>query len=137
MISQLKNIYVDYDKMVLQITDSTSVLARAFNFGLNARNHPCHQEFYDTVGAWVHAFLETAPAPETVYEAAEHIITASTRYENEDSCAYMLAAQAHAMELIPLLSSERRAQLRDWFDARYPKKVRLPVQDKLYKLLRK
>ena len=136
-ITELKNLYDEYDKMIQDLTNSTSPLARAFNLGLNSRNHPCNQAFYDNVGKWVKDFLATSPSQQEVYEATAHILTAATRYQNEDSCAYMQAAQGHVADLIPLLCAQDRAELRDWYDNRYPKKVRLPIQDKIYKLLRK
>lgn len=136
-LAELKELYTKYEQTIEQTGKETSALSRMFNVGVTPRNHPANKEFYDGVARWVTEFLAEDHPYGQLLEATRHILETAAHKPPQKSDAhwYLMAAQAHAKPLIPLLTAEDRAALRDGFCVLYPKRHRMPLQDELLKLL--
>ena len=137
MIEQLKARYEQYRQESEEVLRKASPTDGLFGFGEDPRKNPCHDRFYEDVARWVREFAESNPSSAHAEAAVDQILRAPS--ENRDTAVfwYMYAAQKHAAPLIPLMSADSCAKLRDWYDGAYPKIDRMPVQKEIYKLLRK
>ncbi len=134
-LTELQKIYDQYAEDVRQVRQKASCFAGLFGMGDDPRKHPCHEAFYEAVGHWVEAFVQTGPAPEDVSAAVRYILEAAVLHWEEESCWYMYAAQKHAEALIPMLSRQTCGELRERYEQWYPPIERMPVQTKIYRML--
>ena len=130
----LRRIYEEYGQKLARVKAQASPASGLFGTYSEVKNAPCHQEFYDGVGAWVEAFLQTGPDEEAVFRAAEWILRGA---EGREDPWFYIAAQGHALALIPLLSPAHRQQLLLRYGEAYPRHMRLPVQREIWKALKK
>lgn len=134
-MEKLQEIYCAYTETLSKVVKKTSPLAGILGTGGGVKAHPCHEEFYENVGQWVDAFLEQQPEEFTVMEAARFILIAGAAHKGQPTHAMCFAAQGHVTKLIPLLSQESCAALREEYGSLYPESVRLPVNIQVYELL--
>lgn len=137
MLLLLKERYRKYEEEANLVRKKSSPADGLFGFGNDPKNHPCHELFYDDVGKWTRAFLAQEPDPQQSLAAARFLITAPAECSSKESYWMMYAAQGWCRELVRRLDSEGCAALRDVFDELYPRRDRLPVQQELYKALKK
>ena len=137
MLEQLKERYKKYAADAEKVAKEASPMAGVWGWGEDPRNDACHTRFYEDIGLWMDAFLASNPSDEVRYQVAEWILCAAAEQGNQNTFWFLYAVQGHCKPLIPLLSKEQRTKLRDYYDAHYPKKDRMPVQKELYKLLSK
>ena len=137
MLQQLKERYRQYDEEVTRVRKNSSPADGLFGFGNDPKNHPCHELFYEDIGKWTKAFLETRPDARAAFEAARFMIGAPVECSSRESYWMMYAAQGWCRELVGRLDAAGCAALRDIFDEQYPRRDRMPVQQELYKALKK
>lgn len=137
MLQQLMERYRRYDEEAVQVRKKASPADGLFGFGNDPKNHPCHEQFYEDIGKWTQAFVESGPDAAQSYEAARFLIAAPKERSSRESYWMMYAAQGWCRELVGLLDAEGCAKLRELFDGLYPKRDRMPVQQALYKALKK
>ena len=136
-ISQLEQIYSTYEKDLAEANRKSSVFAGIFGQGTmnDSRSDPCNQAFYEQTGRWVHAFAVSAPGEKETEQACRWILDAAARNKGKQVYWYYLVAQSYVKELLPLLSPECRAVLAADFNRQYPKRIRLPIQEELYRCM--
>ena len=137
MLEQLKERYLRYDEEATLVRKKASPADGLFGFGNDPKNHPCHELFYEDIGKWTKAFLETKPNAQDALAAARFLIEAPKTRASRESYWMMYAAQGWCRELVGLLDAAGCAELRTLFDELYPKRDRMPVQQELYKALKK
>ena len=137
MIQQLQSRYRQYDAEAALVRRQSSLTDGLFGFGKDPKNHPCHELFYEDNGKWTRTFLKTRPDTKDSFEAIRFLIAAPKEYSNRESYWMMCAAQGWCRELVDLLDADGCAKLRGLFDELYPKRDRMPVQEELYKALKK
>ena len=77
------------------------------------------------------------PDAKDSFEAVRFLIAAPKKYAGRESCWMMYAAQGWCQELVSQLDADGCAKLRELFDELYTKQDRMPVQQELYKALKK
>ncbi|MDO5545920.1 MAG: hypothetical protein Q4F81_08880 [Eubacteriales bacterium] len=137
MLQQLQERYRHYDEEANLVRKKASPADGLFGFGNDPKNHPCHETFYEDVGKWTKAFLASGPDPEQSFEAARFLIAAPKECSGKESYWMMYAAQGWCRELVCRLDADGCRKLREVFDELYPKRDRMPVQQELYKALKK
>lgn len=137
MLQLLKERYRKYEEEANLVRKKSSPADGLFGFGNDPKNHPCHELFYEDVGKWMQGFLAEQPDARSSYEAARFIIGAPAECSSRESYWMMYAAQGWCRELVGRLDSDGCAALRDLFDELYPRRDRMPVQQALYKALKK
>ena len=137
MLQQLKERYLQYDEEATLVRKKASPADGLFGFGNDPKNHPCHELFYEDIGKWTKAFLETKPNAQDALAAARFLIEAPKTRASRESYWMMYAAQGWCRELVGLMDAAGCAQLRTLFDELYPKRDRMPVQLELLKTLNK
>lgn len=136
-LTELKQIYENYVQKAKQVERKAGPLDGFLGLGNDPRNHPCHMDFYEAAGQWVSAFASRKPDQEQVYQVALWILEEAARYAGTIVYGFLFAAHGFCRELIPMLSGQQCAQLRDLYDEKYPPRDRMPVQKEVYKLLKK
>ena len=134
-MDRLQAIYADYFKKAADARSKASPFAGVWGMGDDPRKDHCHDAFYEAVGAWVQGF--DSQDPEAVLEAVRYILEAADSHRDEDVYWYLYAAQGLVMPLISRIRAEDCKALAQWYDKRYPKRHRLPVQQSLFKALKK
>ena len=137
MLEQLKERYRQYDEEATLVRKKASPADGLFGFGNDPKNHPCHELFYEDIGKWTKAFLETRPDAADALTAARFLIEAPKTCGSRESYWMMYAAQGWGRDLVNRLDTDGCAELRTLFDELYPKRDRMPVQQELYKALKK
>lgn len=137
MITQLEKLYVDYKEEAYNVRKKARVFDGILGLGKDPRNHPCHQAYYDAVGAWVEEFIAAAPEQEQLMAAATYILEAPSACVGEECYWFMFAAHGHLRPIIPHLSKENCAALAQNMEQLYKKRDRMPLQKEVLKMLAK
>lgn len=102
-----------------------------FGLGDDPRRNPCHANFYNRL-------KESLTECEDPYECTKLLFEADSSFPCSDLARAMLTAiQGLALPLIPQLTDAQRDELRKWYDENIPRRRRLPIQQDLYKALKK
>ena len=109
-----------------------------FGFGQGPGDYPCHDEMDRQVAE----LAGEAAADETGAEEAAELVRAILQAEKsrvwpEAARLAVLAAQRHTLVLIPRMRKEDRQTLLAWYGEAYPRRKRLPVQNRILKELEK
>ena len=137
-LEALKSCYRDYLKLTETLAEKASPTAGLLGLTAGPEDDPRHEEFYDRVGVLTAELLAAQPDDAALLAAAELILrSAAERGTGDLAYGFLFAAQKHAGPLIPLLSKEDCARLRDEYDRLYPKRDRMPVQREVFRLLKR
>ncbi len=134
--AELSALGVEYAQAVQELQKNRKRFDGIFGFGNPPGNAPCH----DQMDQRAEALCRRAAEEGTPAEAAG--LTESL-FRMEESCKgpeyarlSLVAAQRHTIPLIPRMTKEDRERLRAWYEKRYPRRMRLPVQERILKLLK-
>ena len=136
-MEELTQIYRTYAEQSARILRDAKPLDGLFGFGDDPRKDPCHMRFYEDAERWAKRFLASEPTGEALYEAVRFLLQTPDVYREKSCFWFMYAAQGFARDMIPKLDSIQCSQLRELYDALYPKRDRMPVQTEVYKLLKR
>lgn len=137
MVRQMKTRYETYIRDTARVYQSAKPADGLFGWGDDPRKDPCHMRFYEDLEQWVEGFLAEAPAREDVYEAVRFMLETPAKHRGSPSFWFLYAAQGLTRKMIPLLTADQCARLREDYDARYPRQDRMPVQKEVCRLLKK
>ncbi len=136
-MQELKAIYDQYKQEYKTVRDNASRFDGFLGFGSSPKKDPCHNRFFQNVTQWVQEFLAGQPDQESVGEAVRWIFSTSAEHKGKPEYWYMYAVHGLCRDMVPLLSADQCKQLQELYDAHFPRRERMPVQEELYKLLRK
>lgn len=136
-LQTLIDIYGEYPRQLEKVVKNAPAFAGVWGMGEDPRNHPCHSQFYEGVEGYVEQLLTSEASEELVFQVTQWILMTPAEYKHHDAYWYMYAAQGLCLKLIGKLTSAHCAQLQTQYDQNFPKRDRMPVQDKLYKQLKK
>ena len=118
-------------RMVSRLRPGDGVLG----FGRDPKRDPCHMAFYEAAGEAVSRFAAGEPEAGEAFQGARFLLTMGQEGRPALLRPMLEAAQGHALPLIPLMEPGQAAELARWYRAHYPKRRRLPVQDKVLRAL--
>ena len=136
-ITALKALYEEYNYQATKIRREARPFDGFMGLGNDPRKNPCHDQFYRGVGAWVERFLAGSADPQLAAAAATVMVEAPYHYRNQEGFWYICACVGFVSQLVPLMAKEDCAALAQRFNDLYPKHERLPVQQNVFKQLRK
>ena len=136
-LGRLKEIYAKYIQDVDTVYRNAKPTDGLFGMGDDPRNDPCHMRFYEDAEQWAKAFLAASPGEAEVYETVRFMLETPAAYKGHHSFWALFAAQGLVREMIPMLRGEHCAGLRDFYAGNYPRRERMPVQNEVYRLLKK
>ena len=106
-------------------------------FGNDPKRSPYHMDFYNEMGQLVARLAQGEWPAEEAGETVEFLLTMSEKFGRRLTFPMMEAAQGHVLPLVPLLEPEQAEQLARSHAIRYPRRKRLPIQDKVLAALEK
>lgn len=136
-LQELKDLYEQYKKEYAAVRKKASFFDGLFGMGNDPKKDPCHMRFYENAESWVKAFAAGDPSEEEAYAVTQLLLTAAQDHRKQPEEWIMVAAQRLSLELIDLLSPDHCAQLESWYNKAYPRRIRLPIQNDIHKLLQK
>lgn len=136
-IQQLQEIYEKYDQAFERAAAEAPIGAGLFGMSGGPKDAPCHEIFYGQVADWVAGWNAALPSPQAAEQAVRLILEAAASRRDAGTYWYCYAAQKHAEPLIALLNPASARELLARFEELYPPIDRMPVQQKLCKLLKK
>ena len=112
-------------------------LSGIFGIGAGPGDDPCH----DTLDRKTVQLTEEMAAETTTPEEATELVRAVLMAESsgvwpEYAKLALIAIQRHTLPLIRQTDPAGRAELAAWYEKRYPKRMRLPVQKKILEELK-
>ena len=136
-MEQLKAHYANYIAAAEKAEKNKSGWNGAFGLGTSTKDHPCHDDFYEAMEAWSEEFVKKSPSQAEAEEAVSYIFQMSEEFRGKLPYWYMYAAHGFARSIIPLVSPEFAGKMRIWYNERNPRVDRMPVQQEVFKLLKK
>lgn len=139
MLDKLEAFYEGYLSEFRRLEQGRKPLEGAFGLGGGLRNHPCHDKFAQDLEQLLRDFAGQSPSPEEVGQVLNYIyFTAPARFQAEPAVDWMLmAVHGLTLELIGLLDAAQAGPLCRAYGSTYPRRRRLPVQNKLFAALQK
>ena len=136
-IQPLKARYHEYIQFNKELFAKAKFTDGLFGMGDDPKRDPGHTKFFDDVALLVEELLAQSPTPQEAEEAVGWMLEADSLTEMNSTASWMMiAAQQHAEKLIPLLSPDAAARIHQDYSKRYPKLMRLPIQNQLVKSLK-
>ena len=109
-----------------------------FGLKFGPADDPLHERFARDMAALLSDFAAGRPASAQLRAALEKLFGAAKENPEPRSAHWMLVAvQGLSRELIPGLAREDAAALAKDYEAAWPRRARLPVQDEVLKALKK
>lgn len=136
-MEQLKACYAAYLAAVEKAEKNKSTWNGAFGLGSSTKDHPCHDDFYEAMGAWCDGFVKKNPTQAEAEEAVRFILETSEAHRGKLPYWYMYAAHGFTRPIIPMVSPQFAGEMRVWYNERNPRQDRMPVQREVFKLLKK
>ena len=139
MLEEVISLYEAYLEEFYQLERKRKPMEGAFGFGGGPKNYPCHDRFAGDLEQLLQEFAEQSPSSGEVGEVLNYIyFTAPECWKAEPAVYWMLmAVHSLTMDLIGLAEPSEAARLYDVYQRVYPRRSRLPSQDKLLALLKK
>jgi hypothetical protein len=136
-LSSLKNRYLDYQAYTKELFSKAKFTDGFFGFGDDPRKDKGHTQFFDEVGQIVEALSQESLSPEEAAEAVQFILNAPSLAEDNKTMEWMLiAAQQHAIPLVPFLSPTDARAILAAYEKENPRRMRLPSQNQVVKALK-
>ena len=107
-----------------------------FGLGHHPKNDPCHLEFYQDVKKMTEDCVAEPPDTAEVDEFAETLLRAhQDRGDLPEVQMMYIPIQGLVLQLLPLMSEEKKKELGEWYGTYMPRRMRMPVQRDVCKAL--
>ncbi len=134
--ARIDEIYAEYVAAVKKIRSKRKFTDGLMGFGAREDSFPCHNEFIDKLEDELNKIASSTPAQTEVADVLRYVYEAPLNNKDCQSAYWMMMA-AHSLTecLFHLISDEQALELAKWYAEAYPKRERLPAQDKVLKAL--
>lgn len=138
MPEEIAGLCQEYWDEFCQLKRERKPLDGAFGFGGGPKEYPCHEKFARNLEQLLKQFAARAPASGQIRQLLNDLyFTAPARCEEEPTVYWMLlAAQGMTLELVEMLDPQDARVLYSAYQAAYPRRKRLPAQNRLFDALR-
>lgn len=133
----LRQLYTDYLAEVIEVRRNAPRFAGVFGLGEDPRKHPCHTIFYNNVEKWAAEFVAEQPSRDAALEVAQFLLEEPKKNADTDGYWFLYVCIGFIRSLIPFLSPADCKALAERFNALYPRRDRMPVQQETFKMLQK
>jgi len=137
-IEKLESLCAAYCETAGQLEHSRRSLEGMFGLPGGPTKDPCHKRFLEDAAALLREFAEGRQDSSGARELLGFLFAYPKRTAAPKTAYWtLIAAQGQVRELIARLSGEDAAALAADYQALYPRRERLPVQDEILKLLQR
>lgn len=137
-LEEVKRLYEAYEEQFHQQELARKPGAGMFGLGMGPKDYPCHNQFAQDLEALLQEIEGRQPDSAQTRELLEYIYTApQARHKNQDAVYWMmLAVHSLTVALIQRLAPSDAQALYDICWGIYPRRGRLPAQDKVLSALK-
>ena len=136
-LREIKNRYEKYTDEVHSLYENKGLFDGILGFGNAPSKDPCHMKFYEEIEDMISKISRDEPEPQTASRLVSYLLSARDSFEAEDTAIWMItAAEGLSQSLIPFLDPKDAQDILSDYETRTPKRMRLPVQSKIIKLLK-
>ncbi len=137
MLTSLQELYTTYEQTLKDVRKKAKLFDGFFGLGKDPKKDPCHEAFYEAVGAWVADFVATEPSQGDIWTVAQFLVQHPLQYRERECYWFMFAAHGHLKPMIPLMTPDTCRLVHDCLETSYKKADRMPLQKELLKTLKK
>ena len=106
-------------------------------FGRSLKDDPCHDRFDERVKEAVDGIVAASPTPEAAKQTVSMLLRSDMQSWPPAAQWMLRAIERHILPLIPFLSPDSAAAFQTEYAARYKPRERLPVQQEVFKALKR
>ena len=126
--SRIAGAYAAYLEAAAEVRKNRRVTDGLLGFGNSSRDR-CQDDFAAALSAAVDEFAASAPDVVDVADALRYMFAQAHEHRDNTEVYWMLmASHVFAMPLIKLLPAALARELREGFEAEYPRRERMPAQ---------
>lgn len=132
-MEELEKLYGAYLDLVAQLNRDRKLWDGAFGLGGGPADNPCHEKLVRDVEE---AMADMDPARRS--QAVEYILRESLEHKNDPVVYYtLLAVHGATIPYLSALPVDQAQALRGWYEQAYPRRERMPCQNKVLAALKK
>lgn len=137
MLGEIKALYQEYTEKVRQLEAESSPTDGLLGFGRKISDDRCHDLFAEQLEDMLKKFADSKPSSDEIYAVLEYICHAPAEYSEPESAYWMLnAVHGLVCGLAEGLSHDDAQRLMKQYETDIPRHKRLPVQKKLWNILK-
>lgn len=137
-LEDVRALYADYQEQFRQHELARKPGEGIFGLGMGPRDYPCHGQFAQQLEQLLKELAAQQPASGCLSEVLDYIYRAPLELRPAQDAVYWMLLAAHSLTsgLIPLLEAGDASTLAGSYSRAYPRRNRLPAQDKILAALR-
>lgn len=136
-LSDLQSIYASYLSEAADVESDVGTLGGLWGLEQRAADHPCHDRFARRTKALLGDIARDHPTSSQIRDILTYIYDAPLENKKFLSSFWMLTAvQGLTLDLIPLLNGDDAQNLWVHYANCFPRRDRLPVQEKVFEALK-
>ena len=135
MLNTLKTYYDNYAEAAQKARNKSNFFDNFLGLGSAANKHPCHEQFYEDIQAFMAQYVATTPTAEEACQMSVYMLEEPQKYLGKDAYWFMYVVVGSIRDLIPFMTKEDCAMLAEKLNSNYKKRDRMPVQEDTYKKL--
>ena len=137
-LERLHTLYENYLTLAEKLENERKPFAGMFGIIPGPADDPCHDRFAADLENLLKGCRAAGITPAETREALRYIYAAPTEHPQPRSSYWMLlAAHALTLELIDGLDAADAREMHDWYESAFPRRERVPVQNKVLKELKR
>lgn len=132
-LEDVRALYEDYQEQFRQQELARKPGEGIFGLGMGPRDYPCHGQFARRLEQHLKELAAQQPASGCLSQVLDYIYRAPLDLRPAQDAVYWMLLAAHSLTsgLIPLLEAGDARALADSYNKAYPRRNRLPAQDKI------
>jgi hypothetical protein len=136
-LTALQQRYLDYQNYIHELFSSAKLTDGIFGLPNSPHKDKGHTQFFNDVGQLTQEMAQQSLSTQEAADAVRFLLTSTPLAEGNKTMEWMLvAAQQHALPLIPFLSPADAAALLADYEHENPKRYRLPAQKQVVSALK-
>ena len=138
-LEAVRGLYTAYEAQFQAQDRKRKPMEGIFGLGGGPGSYPCHEQFAVDLEELLKRTASAAPGPELVRQLLDYIyFAAPSAGRSWPSPVHWMTLAVHGLtlDLIPFLTPEDSRTLYEQYQAAYPRRSRLPAQEKVLKALK-
>ena len=133
----LNQAFTEYRQELEEYARKSKPTDGLLGFGRSLKDDPCHDRFDERVKEAVDGIVAASPTPEAAKQTVGMLLRSDTQSWPLAAQWMLRAIERHILPLIPFLSPDASAAFQKEYAARYKPWDRLPVQQEVFKALKR